>query len=172
MNTKQKIIVLTTGGTIEKTYDEHDGSLSNRESIIFNKIISKMRLPYTELVIYSILAKDSLYMDDDDREFIMICIKKHLKSNCPVVILHGTDTMADSAKYCFDRIQNLNHPVVFTGAMRPIGLDDSDAYQNFVEAVLAAKVLAPGIYLSFHNRVFRVPKVRKNLEKGTFEQIP
>jgi L-asparaginase len=34
MTQVQKIIVLTTGGTIEKTYDEFDGSLSNRETLI------------------------------------------------------------------------------------------------------------------------------------------
>ncbi|HLE10705.1 MAG TPA: asparaginase domain-containing protein [Bacteriovoracaceae bacterium] len=171
MRQKKKIIVLTTGGTIEKTYDERDGSLSNKESIIHDKIISKLRLPYTEIIQYSILAKDSLYMDDDDREFISVCIKKHLKSDCPVVVLHGTDTMADSAKYCYERLVDVKHPVIFTGAMRPLGLDDSDAFQNFVEAIFASKIVAPAIYISFHNQLFKAPKVRKNLERGTFEEL-
>ena len=171
MNDSKKIIILTTGGTIEKTYDEYDGTLGNRESIIHKKILSKLRLPYTKLEIHSVLAKDSLEMDDDDREFISICIKKYLKSQCPVVVLHGTDTMSETAKYCFNHLKNIEYPVVFTGAMKPIGFDDSDAFQNFAEALLAAKILSPGYYISFHNRIYSVPNAKKNIEKRTFEQV-
>jgi L-asparaginase len=40
----KEITVITTGGTIEKTYDEHNGALSNQQSI-FSKIQATLRLP-------------------------------------------------------------------------------------------------------------------------------
>lgn len=167
----QKITIITTGGTIEKTYSELDGSLSNRESIINDNILKKLRLPYTQIEIFSILAKDSLDMTDDDREFIAASIKHHLGRGNPIVVLHGTDTMQKSAEFCEKTIKDPKVPVIFTGAMRPLGFVDSDAHQNVTEALFAAKLASPGFYISFHNELFKVPGVRKNLQLRTFERF-
>lgn len=163
------VIIITTGGTIEKTYNEFDGSLENRGTSIKNRILSKMRLPYTNIHVLPLLSKDSLYMTDDDRALIAKTIEEQLAKKCPIVVLHGTDTMSVTADYCFAHITNPAVPVVFTGAMIPMGFDDSDASQNVTEALLSAKILQPGFYISFHNQVFTVPGVKKNREKGTFE---
>lgn len=170
-NTPQDILIITTGGTIEKTYDEFDGSLENRGTSIKNRILSKLRLPYTNIIVHPVLSKDSLYMDDADRKLIAETIEEDLKLNAPIVLLHGTDTMALTANYCFEHIENITVPVVFTGAMVPMGFDDTDATQNVTEALLSAKLLPPGIYISFHNQIFKVPHVQKNKEKRTFEEI-
>jgi L-asparaginase len=170
-NISKDIILITTGGTIEKTYDEFDGSLENRGTSIKNRILSKLRLPYTNILVHPLLSKDSLFMDDNDRELIHQTILGELKQNSPIVVLHGTDTMAITAKYCFDRIHKLNVPVVFTGAMIPMGFEDTDATQNVTEAMLAAKLLKPGFFISFHNQIFEVPHVQKNKDKRTFEEI-
>jgi L-asparaginase len=170
-NRAQEIIVITTGGTIEKTYDEFDGSLHNRESVIKAKIMSRLRLPYTSLQVFSVMNKDSLFMTDDDRNLLLQFIKSQLEKKIPMVILHGTDTMAVSAELCQREIDHPLVPIVFTGAMKPLGFEDSDALQNVTEALLASKLLAPGVYLSFHGRVFGVPGVKKSRERGTFEQF-
>ena len=109
-------------------------------------------------------------MDDADRKLICETIQEDLKKEAPIVVLHGTDTMALTAEYCFERIKNLSVPVVFTGAMIPMGFDDTDATQNVTEALLAARLLSPGFYISFHNQIFKVPHVQKNKEKRTFEE--
>jgi L-asparaginase len=171
-NSKVKITLITTGGTIDKTYDEQDGSLENRESIIREAILSGLRLPYTELDVQSILSKDSLYLTDEDREHVCTTIKYVAENKkTPIVVIHGTDTMSVTAEYCFQKLPKLKVPVIFTGAMKPVGFFQSDAPQNVTEALLAAKLLAPGIYISFHSRIFSVPQVRKNKEKRTFEAI-
>lgn len=170
-NDKVKVLVLTTGGTIEKIYDEKDGTLLNHETIIKNRFLEKLRLPYTELDVKSIMAKDSLYMDDSDRELILKSIKKYELLNAPMLVLHGTDTMENSAKYCYEKYPEVLVPVVFTGAMKPLEIEDSDAKQNVVEALFAAKICKPGYYITFHNRLFLVPNVTKNKEKGTFEAV-
>ncbi|MBT3586672.1 MAG: asparaginase [Halobacteriovoraceae bacterium] len=166
-----EVIIITTGGTIDKSYDEFDGSLSNRETQLKNLILSGLRLPNTYLHIFSVMSKDSLFMTDYDRTLLVKTIQKQMAKNQPIVVLHGTDSMAKSAEFCFKEIQNPNVPVIFTGAMKPMGFQDSDAKQNVTEALLAAGLVAPGFYISFHNKVFTVPGVTKNIEKGTFEAL-
>lgn len=165
------VIIITTGGTIEKTYDEFDGSLENRGTSIKNRILSKLRLPYTNIHVHPLISKDSLYMDDTDRELIYQTIAEEAQKGAPIVVLHGTDTMAQSAKYCFLKMKHLKVAVVFTGAMIPMGFEDTDATQNVTEALLSAKLLKPGFYISFHNQIFEVPHVQKNKEKRTFEAV-
>jgi L-asparaginase len=166
----QDVIIITTGGTIEKTYDEFDGSLQNRGTSIKNRILSKMRLPYTNISVCPLMSKDSLYMTDEDRVEIANSISSQMNNGNPIVVLHGTDTMSITAEYCYKNISNVPVAIVFTGAMIPMGFEDSDAAQNVTEALLAAKLLPAGIYISFHNQIFKVPDVRKNRDKGTFEE--
>lgn len=167
---KQKIIIITTGGTIEKTYDEDTGVLLNKSSQL-QEMLKRLRLPYTTISQHDLLNKDSLDMTDRDREIIKLSVENFIAESAPIVILHGTDTMALTAQYLYDTIQNPPVPIVFTGAMRPFGFENSDALQNFTEALLAATILQPGLYISMHNRVHQLPGVRKNRERGTFEKI-
>jgi L-asparaginase len=166
----QHVIIMTTGGTIDKSYDEFSGSLSNRQSQIKHRILSKLRLPYTRIEVVSIMSKDSLQMTDYDRSLLVKSIEAQSEKGKPIVVLHGTDTMAKSATFLHEQIDP-KVPVVFTGAMKPLGFEDSDALQNVTEALLAAQMSPPGVYISFHNRVFSAPNFRKNHEKGTFETI-
>lgn len=168
-NEMQTVTVITTGGTIDKSYDEFEGTLSNRETMIKDLILSKLRLPYTFLEVFSIFSKDSLHMTDYDRTLLVKTIRVQEEKGNPIVVLHGTDTMSRSAEQVFKELPKLKVPVVFTGAMKPMGFDDSDARQNVTEALLVSKLLTPGVYISFHNQVFKLPGVRKNKTKGTFE---
>ncbi|WP_288132161.1 asparaginase [Microbulbifer sp.] len=171
LNPKTTIRILTTGGTIEKSYCESEGTLKNRASIIRDGLIASLRLPYTHLELESVLNKDSLEMDDSDRMQICSAIAATAEAGDPIVILHGTDTMAVTAEYCYQQMGTPKVPVVFTGAMKPMGFIDSDARQNVTEALLTARLMEPGFYIAFHNRVFRIPGARKNLETGTFEAV-
>ncbi|MBF0205909.1 MAG: asparaginase [Oligoflexia bacterium] len=168
-NHPTKIIILTTGGTIEKTYDENDGLLINRYSVVESKVLSRLRLPYTEVEVRPVLAKDSLYMDDKDREQLVRVLEQFIPELLPIVILHGTDTVDQSARYCQQSLSKIEVPIIFTGAMRPLELEDSDAFQNIVEAIFAAQLLPAGVYLSFHGRIFAASHFKKNRKLGTFE---
>jgi len=169
MTQKQKVIVITTGGTIEKVYDEESGTLSNRGSQLA-QMRRRLRLPYTEIQHHDLLCKDSLEMTDKDRQIILLAVENFLQENVPIIILHGTDTMEITAKYLYDNIKELRVPIVMTGAMIPFGFENSDALQNFTEALLASSLLKPGIYISMHGKVHKMPGVYKNREKGTFEK--
>jgi L-asparaginase len=59
-------------------------------------------------------------------------------------------------------------PIVLTGAMRPYELRRTDSVQNLTEALCAVQILAPGVYVSMHNRVLAFPGVRKDYDRMTF----
>ena len=168
-NMPVKISLITTGGTIDKSYDEFEGTLNNRQSQLKEKICSRLRLPYSQLQIISVINKDSLNFTHGDRAYLLKVIQGQIELGQHIVISHGTDTMAKTAQFLQDNIGELSVPVVLTGAMRPMGLEGSDAWQNIAEALLATKLLPPGVYISFHNRVFQAPHVQKNRVLGTFE---
>ncbi len=161
--------IITTGGTIDKSYDELDGTLSNRGSQL-REMIKRLRLPYLKIHHQDLLLKDSLDMTDDDRQMICKAVTNLLEKNNPVIILHGTDTMEVTAQYLYDNITQPPVPVILTGAMKPFGFEDSDALQNFTEALFAATLVEPGFYISMHNAFHPMPHVRKNRERGTFER--
>ena len=168
---KKRILVFTTGGTIEKSYCESEGTIRNRESIIHDKLVQRLRLPHTELLVSEIMAKDSLQMDDKDRQLICDRLQENLSKFDGIVVLHGTDTMEHTLNVCYQRLKHPPVAIVFTGAMKPAGFEDSDARQNVAEALLAAQFLAPGFYISFHSQIFPAPHVTKNKQRLTFELI-
>jgi L-asparaginase len=164
---KQKIFIITTGGTIEKSYDEEKGVLVNQGSHL-QEMLKRLRLPYIEIQHQALLCKDSLDMSEQDRQIIRLAIENHLeKETFPIVILHGTDTMELTALHLY---QNLTPsvPVILTGAMKPFGFENSDALQNFTESLLAAQLLSSGIYICMHGKVHQMPGVRKSKELKTF----
>ncbi|MCO5113980.1 MAG: asparaginase [Bdellovibrionaceae bacterium] len=176
---KMKVTILTTGGTIEKIYNEDDGSLKNRDvsyslktrqSQLKNKILTKLRLPHTDISVFEIMSKDSLDMDDKDRQLIWQTIEQKFAEGTPILVLHGTDTMEISLRYCYEQCPTPPVAVIFTGAMMPIGFEDSDALQNFCEALALCQVVPAGFYISFHNHLFKAPHVTKNKKRRTFEE--
>ncbi len=81
--------------------------------------------------------------------------------------MHGTDRLAVSG----ERIAAAGPPaapVVLTGAMRPYELRDSDALQNLTEALMAAQLLSPGVYVVMHGQVLSFPGVVKDPALGSF----
>jgi L-asparaginase len=166
---KRKVIVITTGGTIEKTYDEESGTLSNRGSQL-QQMLSRLRLPYTTIQHHDLLSKDSLEMTEKDRKILLLAVENFLDRAAPILILHGTDTMDISAHLLYNEISH-SKPIILTGAMRPFGFENSDALQNFIEALMACFLVPPGVYISMHGIIHSLPGVQKNRERGTFEKI-
>ncbi len=163
-----RITMLTTGGTIEKTYNEHDGSLRNAHTTL-PKLLATFRLPDLEISSKQILFKDSLEMTDEDREYIVAEASAAVASCDAIVILHGTDTLAQTGELLHRRLAPFRIPILLTGAMRPYEFRDTDALQNVTETLLAARLVAPGVYVVMHNRVLRFPGVRKNHKQLCFE---
>jgi L-asparaginase len=167
------ITLITTGGTIEKTYDEGTGTLENRRSIV-RRMLQRLRLEDTHVSCQELMSKDSLYMTDDDRAAIVTAVRNAIAVSpkpAGVVILHGTDTLAMTGELLAAQLSPCPAPVVLTGAMRPYEMTRSDALQNLTEAVFAAGVLAPGVYCVAHGRALAFPGVVKDRAKHTFVKV-
>lgn len=163
-----KIHLLSTGGTIEKIYSEQSGQVQNLETKI-DRYLRQLRLPDSDISVRNLMNKDSLEMTDQDRQLVLEAAQSALQEPGPIVITHGTDTLVETGLYLRRHLTDLRVPVVFTGAMTPLGFERSDGLQNLTESLLAAKILPAGIWLVIHNQVFPIDRVRKNRELARFE---
>jgi L-asparaginase len=165
-----KIHLLSTGGTIEKIYSEQSGQVQNLETKI-DRYLRQLRLPDSHISVRNLMNKDSLEMTDQDRRQVLEAVESALNEPGPIVITHGTDTLVETGLFLKSRLKDLNVPIVFTGAMTPLGFERSDGLQNLTEGLLAAKILSPGIWLVIHNQVFPIDRVRKNRDLAQFESF-
>lgn len=170
----RKITLITTGGTIEKIYDEQRGELVNRRSIV-GRMLSELRLEGTEVDVFELMSKDSQDMTEADRLRILEAVRAASPSGAGgdsetagIVVLHGTDTLATTGEKLVAAIPAPRVPIVLTGAMRPFDMKQSDALQNLTEALFATGILPPGVYCVAHGRALPFPGVRKDRERGTF----
>jgi L-asparaginase len=167
---KVKLTILTTGGTIDKTYDEYAGSLSNIGSVL-DDILRSLRLPDVFIRHVAVMHKDSLDITEDDRRRILNAVLEAIPNSDAIIVLHGTDTLSKTGEVLHTGLADLDVPVIMTGAMRPYEFRDSDALQNVTEAMLAARLLEPGVYVIMHNRVLEFPGVVKDRQAGEFKCI-
>jgi len=167
---KKRIALISTGGTIEKTYDELEGVLENQVSVL-DVMLSSLQLRGVTIDRVALMNKDSLDMTPEDHALIAERAAQLSQDYDGVVIVHGTDrlTKTGEAIHAHDA---LNAPVVLTGAMRPYELRNTDALQNLTEALIAVQLLEIGVYIAIHNRVLCFPGIVKDRVARTFVYDP
>jgi L-asparaginase len=158
------LVFLSCGGTVEKIYLEKTGLLGFDQSRVSDWLNHcRIAQPWrTETV----LLMDSLDMTDAHRQLIAEKIRETPETR--IVVIHGTDTMVETAQQVLLR-RNQNQVVVFTGAMIPACLEQSDARFNLGMATAAVQCLAPGVYIAMSGGVWPADQVIKNRERGCFE---
>lgn len=164
---KRRIALISTGGTIEKTYDELSGVLANQVSVL-DVMLASLELRGVEVQRVPLMNKDSLEMSAEDHTLIAETAARLARETNGVVVVHGTDRLAASGERVVELVGTPQSPVVFTGAMRPYELRSTDASQNLTEALLAVQILPPGVYVAMHNQVLQFPGVTKDRNAGTF----
>lgn len=165
--TKRRIALISTGGTIEKTYDELSGVLANQVSVL-DVMLASLELRGVEVQRVALMNKDSLEMTADDHTLIAETAARLARETAGVVIVHGTDRLAATGERVVELAGTPASPIVLTGAMRPYELRSTDALQNLTEALLAVQILPPGVYVAMHNQVLQFPGVTKDKQAGTF----
>lgn len=163
----KSVYLITTGGTIEKTYSEQNGDVWNSAGKI-ERYLRLLRLPDLEVNLVPLMNKDSLKITDEDRILLLGMVRAILKEKVPIVITHGTDTMVESGLHLKRAILDVPVPVLLTGAMIPLGFEGSDGLQNLTESLLAARLLSPGFYVVIHGQVFPVDHVTKDHSLSRF----
>lgn len=163
----RRIALISTGGTIEKTYDELHGILHNKVSVL-DVMLSSLQLNGVVIERHALMNKDSLEMSSEDHGIIAVKVAELAPLSDGIVIVHGTDRLANSGERIVEQCGVPRVPVVLCGAMRPYVMRNTDALQNLTEALLAVQILEPGVYVVMHNQVLRFPGVVKDRERGTF----
>lgn len=160
-----KVKVLVTGGTLDKEYDERTGRLVLKNTHVPDMLKSgRCRL---DLTVKVVMMADSAKMTDSDRRMILRHCEESEEDK--IVIMHGTDSMADTAAFLAESIKEKT--VVLTGALKPYVLDGSDGLFNLGSALAFVQILPHGVYVSMHGKYLRSNEARKNRHTGEFEEI-
>ena len=156
------LLVLTTGGTIDKVYFDATSKYEIGDPMlpmVFHE--SAVTLPWR---LISLLRKDSLELTESDRQTIREACEREPESR--ILITHGTDTMAETGEF----LSGIpGKTIVLTGALSPARFRTTDATFNLGLALGAVQSLPPGTYLAMNGTIFPAGKVRKNREAGRFE---
>ncbi len=164
------IAILCTGGTFDKRYGSGSGvrdfSFGNTSAV--TEIVNRFGIENVEVTYDSEVAKDSLDITDEERYHMALWCRECPHDAC--VIVHGTDTMIDTARVIAQN-NTTNKVVVLTGALRPACMRDSDAELNLGGALIAAQTCRPGVYIVMGGTIFRWDACRKNPTTGHFEHL-
>lgn len=158
--------IFVTGGTFDKEYNEIDGTLFFKDTHVAELLqLGRCKIP---VQVRTLMMIDSLEMTESDRQTILDQCRACAEDR--IIITHGTDTMADTARLLGAKLQDKT--VVLTGAMIPIKFGSSDGLFNMGAAIAFVQSLPHGVYVVMGGRYFAWDKVRKNRQLGEFEEIP
>ncbi len=164
-NSMTTINILSTGGTFDKAYGSGAGvkNFSFPKTSAVEEIVARLGITNIKVSYEPDRAKDSLDMGDIDRAFIADWCATHEHS----VVIHGTDTMIDTARVVAQRCPD--KVVILTGALQPARMRDTDAEFNLGGAIIAAQASAPGVYIVMSGTIYSWDKCKKNPTTGHFE---
>ena len=157
------IVVLATGGTIDKVYNlagelEIGPPAAQR---LLDVLKTDLRID-----VHSVIRKDSLDITDQDRQVLAEAVDD--LDTAAVVITHGTDTLTHTAEYLSRQRSATSKTVVMTGALQPAAMIISDGALNLGTALMASQTLGPGVYICMAGRAFPAGQVRKDALTGQF----
>lgn len=162
LGTVVKILIITTGGTIDKIYFDRLSEYEVGEPQVAT-VLRGIHAAF-DWEVDSLFRKDSLALTDEDRQVIR---KRVEAADCGhILITHGTDTLSETGM----ALAGIpDKTIVLTGSLAPAIFKESDAVFNIGFALASVQLLEPGVYLAMNGGVFDPAKVRKNRELGLFE---
>lgn len=162
------ILIIYTGGTLGMAYDKGGNLLKPFD---FSKILDRIpELNRFEVELTFISFDNPLDSSNFQPEHWLktaTIIEENYALYDGFVILHGTDTMAYSASALSFLLENLNKPVIFTGAQLPIGIARTDARENIITSIEIASAKVDGrpliseVCIFFHNILLRGNRSKK-----------
>lgn len=141
----RKILVIGTGGTI--SCEESENGLAPAVSV--GELVRDIGAA-ADICAEQLFELDSTNMTPRCWERLARQIRERYDEFDGFVITHGTDTMGYAAASLSCLIQNSRKPIVFTGSMKPMNAENSDAPENLRNAVrFAADERAFGVRVVF-----------------------
>jgi len=149
---KPRILILDTGGTISQTSGK-DGSLIPG-STEYIEMVPRLH-DIADLKVLRLERMDSTDMTASLRMEMARLIHEHYDGYDGFVVIHGTDTMADTAAALGYMLQNTGKPVVLTGAQLPIFAPGPDGLNNLYYSVKTASMDLGEVVICFGDRILR-----------------
>jgi L-asparaginase len=138
------VLLIYTGGTIGMIEDEISGALKSFNFNYLKGYVPELnRLKFNIDHVQFSTPIDSSDMNPEQWEKIVRIIENNYSKYDGFVILHGTDTMAYSASALSFMLENINKPVILTGAQLPVGKIRTDGRENLITALEIAVDKAP-----------------------------
>ena len=165
----RKVLVIGTGGTI--SCKNSGNGLSPALSV--QELVKDIKAP-VQICTDQLCNIDSTNMTPRHWEQLARVIRTRFDKFDGFVITHGTDTMAYAAASLACLIQNSRKPIVFTGSMKPMNAENSDAPKNLADAVAyAADEHVFGVKLAFGGKLFDGRSVSKqnSTEADAFDSL-
>lgn len=168
MKSKTSVLIIYTGGTIGMINDPETGALApfNFEQITLQVPSLKSFGFQLDTISFEKPVDSSDVTPEIWVKLAGIIKENHDKYN-GFVILHGTDTMSYTASALSFMLENLNKPVIFTGAQLPIGTIRTDGKENLISAIEIAaankdgKPIVPEVCVYFENKLYRGNRTTK-----------
>jgi L-asparaginase len=159
------ILILVTGGTFDKEYNELTGELFFKDTHVCEMLKLGRNLVNTS--IHTLLMIDSLNMTDANRRMIATFCADAKEDH--IIITHGTDTMTTTAEFLVKEVPGKT--IILTGAMIPYKFGSSDGLFNLGSALAFVQTLPKGVYIAMNGKYFPAGNVRKNKATGVFEPL-
>lgn len=155
----KRILMLSTGGTIASAPSE-EGLVPKVTGAQMVKLIPQLD-GLCEIDCREIMNLDSSNVQPEEWAVMAREAYAGLQHYDGVVITHGTDTMAYSASALSFMLQNLDKPVVLTGAQLPIEAPDTDGKRNILNAFEVAVHGLAGVHIVFDGKIIKGTRASK-----------
>lgn len=172
---KKRILLILTGGTIagnvavsnvnENVKSNPDNFMAVLEMSI--EILKKNWMIEIEPEIVQLFNVDSSDMLPENWTAIAGTIQEKYDEYDAFILLHGTNTMGYTCAALTFALENINKPVIVTGAQVPLGYLGSDATTNLVNALrLAVWGYHPikGVMAVFGSKIISGVRVKKGTD--------
>jgi len=159
------ILLLTTGGTIDKLYFDALSAYQVGESVV-GRLLAIARVAQ-DVRIEGLMRKDSLEITEADRATIVQAVLAAPEAR--IVITHGTDTMAETARALATAgVAAAGKTVALLGALAPARFAESDASFNLGMGLATVQTAPPGVWVAMNGTIFAGDAVRKDRALGGF----
>ena len=130
------ILMIATGGTIACCETAHGLSPALDSAALLGALPELSALCTVETL--DLMQLDSTDVTAADRQRMAQAVWQNREKFDGFVLTHGTDTLAYTAALLTHLLPHFDKPLVLTGSMLPMGVPDSDAPRNLLDAFRTA----------------------------------